>query len=121
MIAMLLISYLTYYDVITLCVYKCVLFSFLLKRFHLILKPARDWLQYESRPPDSVTTATSPASKTVTPEERWANKKFTAKHDLQVIIGLLCDVAQVVPSGRPFIRSLIDAMFRLKAANYLTR
>ena len=70
---------------------------------------------------DTIERATSLASKIVTPEEQWANKKFTSKHDLQVIIGLLCDVAQVVPTGRPFIRSLIDAMFHLKAANYLTR
>ena len=29
--------------------------------------------------------------------------------------------AQVVPTGRPFIRSLIDTKSHLKAANYLTR
>ena len=51
----------------------------------------------------------------------WCNKKSASKHDLQVVIGLLCDAAQVVPAGRPFIRSLIDAMSRLKAANHLTR
>ena len=51
----------------------------------------------------------------------WCNKKSASKHDLQVVIGLLCDAAQVVPAGRPFIRSLINAMSRLKAANHLTR
>ena len=51
----------------------------------------------------------------------WCNKKSASKHDLQVVIGLRCDAAQVVPAGRPFIRSLIDAMSRLKAANHLTR
>ena len=51
----------------------------------------------------------------------WCSKKSTSKHDLQVVIGLLCDAAQVVPAGRPFIRSLIDAMSHLKAANHLTR
>ena len=51
----------------------------------------------------------------------WCSKKSASKHDLQVVIGLLCNTAQVVPSGRPFIRSLIDAMSRLKAANHLTR
>ena len=38
-----------------------------------------------------------------------------------MVIGLLCDAAQVVPAGRPFIRSLRDAMSRLKAANHITR
>ena len=51
----------------------------------------------------------------------WCSKKSTSKHNLQVFIGLLCDAAQVVPAGRLFIRSLIDAMSRLNAANHITR
>ena len=51
----------------------------------------------------------------------WYSKKSASKHDLQVVIGLLCDAAQMVPARRPFIRSLIDAMSCLKAANHLTR
>ena len=46
MIAMLIIPYLTYYDVI-LCAYLSVCSFILEKRFYLILKPARDWLQYK--------------------------------------------------------------------------
>lgn len=40
---------------------------------------------------------------------------------LQVDIGLLCDAAPVVLTWRPFIKSLIEAMSCLKAANHLTR
>ena len=52
---------------------------------------------------------------------KWSRKKSASKHDLQVIIGLLNDAAQVVPAGRPFVRSLIDAMSRLRKANHVTR
>ena len=31
----------------------------------------------------------------------WCNKKTTSKHDLKVVIGLLCNAAQVVPADRP--------------------
>ena len=46
MIAMLMIPYLTYYDVI-LCAYLSVCSFILKKRLYLILKLARDWLQYK--------------------------------------------------------------------------
>ena len=49
----------------------------------------------------------------------WCSKKSASKHDLLVIIGLPCDTAQLVPAERPFIRSLIDAMSHLKAANHI--
>ncbi|MBF2755157.1 MAG: hypothetical protein ISN29_07865 [Gammaproteobacteria bacterium AqS3] len=52
---------------------------------------------------------------------KWSTKKSATKHDLQVIIGLLNDAAQVVPAGRPFVRRLIDAMSRLRKANHVTR
>uniref|UniRef100_A0A1X7TNS1 Reverse transcriptase domain-containing protein n=2 Tax=Amphimedon queenslandica TaxID=400682 RepID=A0A1X7TNS1_AMPQE len=51
----------------------------------------------------------------------WVGKKATTKHDLQVIIDLLNDAAQVVPAGRPFLRNLIDAMSPLRKAHYFSR
>ena len=51
----------------------------------------------------------------------WEGKKAATKHDLQVIIGLLNDAAQVVPAGRPFLRNLIDAMAPLRKAHYVSR
>ena len=37
-------------------------------------------------------------------------QKSTSKHDLQVVSALMCDATQVVPTGRPSIRNLIDAI-----------
>ena len=51
----------------------------------------------------------------------WVGKKAATKHDLQVIIGLLNDAAQVVTAGRPFLRNLIDAMAPLRKAHYVSR
>ena len=43
------------------------------------------------------------------------------KHQLDVLVGLLSDAAQVVPAGRPFIRQVIDAKSELKKASPFTR
>uniref|UniRef100_A0A1X7SK10 RNase H type-1 domain-containing protein n=1 Tax=Amphimedon queenslandica TaxID=400682 RepID=A0A1X7SK10_AMPQE len=57
--------------------------------------------------------------------EEWrvkaTKKSSVTKHQLDVLVGLLSDAAQVVPAGRPFIRQLIDAKSELKRASHFTR
>ena len=57
--------------------------------------------------------------------EEWRRKALrrtsVTKHQLDVLVGLLSDAAQVVPAGRPFIRQLIDAKSKLKKAAHFTR
>ena len=48
-------------------------------------------------------------------------KSSVTKHQLDILVGLLSDAAQVVPAGRPFIRQLIDAKSELKRASHFTR
>uniref|UniRef100_A0A1X7VXL9 Uncharacterized protein n=1 Tax=Amphimedon queenslandica TaxID=400682 RepID=A0A1X7VXL9_AMPQE len=62
-----------------------------------------------------------PQEKLIRLQREWVGKKAATKHDIQVIIGLLNDAAQVVPAGRSFIRNLIDDMSPLRKAYYFSR
>ena len=52
--------------------------------------------------------------------EHWATKCSMTKHQLEVLIGQLNDAAQVVPTGRPFLRNLLDAKSLLSKPRHFT-
>uniref|UniRef100_A0A1X7UFL3 Reverse transcriptase domain-containing protein n=1 Tax=Amphimedon queenslandica TaxID=400682 RepID=A0A1X7UFL3_AMPQE len=51
----------------------------------------------------------------------WGDKRAATKRQLQSLIGLLSHVAKVVRPGRPFLRSLIDAMMIPQRQNQKVR
>ena len=53
--------------------------------------------------------------------EHWASRRSTTKHQLEVLFGQLNDAAQVVPTGRPFLRNLLDAKSSLSKPHHSTR
>ena len=53
--------------------------------------------------------------------EHWETRRSMTKHQLEVLIGQLNDAAQVVPTGRPFLRNLLDAKSLLSKPRHFTR
>ena len=53
--------------------------------------------------------------------EHWATRHSMTKHQLEVLIGQLNDAAQVVPTGHPFLRNLLDAKSLLSKPRHFMR